>query len=112
MDLVKNCLAQNSFIKLATNSVQLFEMNRGPGKMYSSNSSAPAYNLLDHPEVRRPQMSNETYQNESRRINYNRSHSYNFYDRRYIIILINFRRESNVLESAENEFFQDFFTFQ
>ena len=29
-----------------------------------------------------------------------------------IIILINFRRESNVLESAENEFFQDFFTFQ
>ena len=29
-----------------------------------------------------------------------------------IIILIDFRRESNVLESAENEFFQDFFTFQ
>ena len=58
-------------------------MNRGPGKMYSSNSSAPAYNLLDHPEVMRPQMSNETYQNESRRIDYNRSHGYNYYDRRY-----------------------------
>ena len=29
-----------------------------------------------------------------------------------IIMLIDFRRESNVLESAENEFFQDFFTFQ
>jgi len=74
--------SSNSFIKQAANSVQLFEMNRGPGKMYSSNSSAPAYNLLDHPEVRRPQMSNESYQNESRRIDYNRSHGYNFFDQR------------------------------